>query len=149
MVRWFRCLLKKICSVHHSCVCAVASGSKLHSAVHPAKLGHIGLGQMVPWNRRPPQEGSIDSSKNRFSRTPKGSIEPPFVRNRQTQLSQTQFDKITDKILMLGSFVPSLCVLEYPREFPFLYICIYGFSCRYLVQLGLPQLDLPVPNFGP
>ena len=35
-------------TVRHSCICAVTSGSKLHSAVQPAKLGHIGLERMVP-----------------------------------------------------------------------------------------------------
>ena len=49
-----------MCSVRHSCVCAVASASKLHSAEQPAKLGHIGLTdrpkklsnppKKVPWN---------------------------------------------------------------------------------------------------
>ena len=30
------------------------------------------------------------------------------------------------------------------REFP--YIFVYCFSCRYVVELGLRQLGLPVPN---
>ena len=48
LVGLFRCLLQKTCSVRHSCVCAVASGYKLHSAVQQGKLVHIGLGRMVP-----------------------------------------------------------------------------------------------------
>ena len=27
-----------------------------------------------------------------------------------------------------------------------IYVCVYCFSCRYLVRLGLRQLGLPVPN---
>ena len=34
--------------------------------------------------------------------------------------------------------------MYFSREF--LYIFVYCFSCRYLVELGLRQLGLPVPN---
>ena len=107
LVGLFRCLLQKTCSI----MCLQSSGSKLHSTVQPAKLRHIGLRRMVPWNRRPPQEGSIVTSKmvllnpKRFYRTPfwplrgfwtpvknhgRGSIEP-FASNPpfQVTLSRT------------------------------------------------------------
>ena len=32
-------------------------------------------------------------------------------------------------------------------EFLYIYIFVYCFSCRYLVELGLRQLGLPVPKF--
>ena len=41
-----------------------------------------------------------------------------------------------------GKFCPPPSV-HFNREFP--YIFVYCFSCRYLVELGLRQLDLPVP----
>ena len=39
----------------------------------------------------------------------------------------------------IEKFCPSLCLLG---EFP--YIFVYCFSCRYLVELGLRQLGVPV-----
>ena len=38
---------------------------------------------------------------------------------------------------------PSVCL---NREFPCVFV--YCFSCRYLVELGLRQLGLPVPNLS-
>ena len=34
--------------------------------------------------------------------------------------------------------------MYFNREF--LYIFVYSFSCRYLANLGLQQLGVPVPN---
>ena len=59
------------------------------------------------------------------------------------QLSGTQFDKITSRYEYLEVFSPPSVYST--RECPFLLVCY--FSCRYLAQLGLRHLDLPVPNF--
>ena len=61
------------------------------------------------------------------------------------QLSGTQFDKTTTRYEYWEVLSPPS--VYFNREFP--YIFVYCFSCRYVVELGLRQVGLRVPNLRP
>ena len=76
---------------------------------------------------------------------PKPSLNIICCRQPVDPVDGTQFDKITTRYEHWE--VLSLPFVHFDGEFRLIFL--YCFSCRYLAQLGLRQLGLPVPNVGP
>ena len=96
--------------------------------------GHI-LGYVAQWVSRLRQDININfflSGNNPLQK----------IWNRKTQLSGTQFDKMTMRYEYWEVLSPpSVC---FAGEFS--QVLVYCFFSRYLAQLGLRQLGLPVPK---